>query len=486
MSNLSELLPSGGGQNNVEFTASGAVASGKPVILNANGTVTEVATSSVSEVIGSATAFESASSTNVASTYDSTNNKIVIAYTDNGNSSYGTAVVGTVSGTSISFGTPVVFESSSTSYVETTFEPTSGKVVVVYRATSQYGYGIVGTVSGTSISFGSSAVFENSTVYFLSCARGSVSNTIVIGYSNPSNSYYATSAVGTISGTSISFGTPVVIQSVDADHFGATFDSTNNKTIIVYRNTNNSNYGTAVVGTVSGTSISFGSSVVFASVNSTYNVAAFDSVSGKVAVACTNLLDSYKGYCSIGAVSGTSISFGTSVVFKTSNVDYIGITVDLISNKVVVAYRDRSDASGDVISGVISGDSIAFGTASGFDTGNINQIFCSYDEENSKTVISYINSGAGGYGFSLTYSPAYTSTNLTAASFIGLASAAISDTATGDINVKGGINEVQTGLTIGSDYYVQTDGTLGTTADDPSVKVGQAISATTINMMDLT
>jgi hypothetical protein len=39
---------------------------------------------------------------------------------------------------------------------------------------------------------------------------------------------------------------------------------------------------------------------------------------------------------------------------------------------------------------------------------------------------------------------------------------------------------------IGSDYYVQTDGTLATTADDPSVKVGQAISATTINMMDLT
>ena len=37
---------------------------------------------------------------------------------------------------------------------------------------------------------------------------------------------------------------------------------------------------------------------------------------------------------------------------------------------------------------------------------------------------------------------------------------------------------------IGSDYYVQDDGTLSTTSS--SVKVGQAISATTINMMDLT
>ena len=35
-----------------------------------------------------------------------TNQKVVVVYRDNGNSYYGTAVVGTVSGTSISFGTP--------------------------------------------------------------------------------------------------------------------------------------------------------------------------------------------------------------------------------------------------------------------------------------------------------------------------------------------------------------------------------------------
>ena len=49
----------------------------------------------------------------VTATYDSTNGKVVIAIWDYGNSGYGTAVVGTVSGTSISFGTPVVFESAT-------------------------------------------------------------------------------------------------------------------------------------------------------------------------------------------------------------------------------------------------------------------------------------------------------------------------------------------------------------------------------------
>ena len=36
--------------------------------------------------------------------FDSSNNKVVIAYQDGGNSSHGYGIVGTVSGTSISFG----------------------------------------------------------------------------------------------------------------------------------------------------------------------------------------------------------------------------------------------------------------------------------------------------------------------------------------------------------------------------------------------
>tara|TARA_R100000149_G_C5844787_1_gene115526 strand:+ start:129 stop:956 length:828 start_codon:yes stop_codon:yes gene_type:complete len=72
------------------------------------------------------------------------------------------------------------------------------------------------------------------------------------------------------------------------------------------------------------------------------------------------------------------------------------------------------------------------------------------------------------------------------ADFIGLADAAISDTATGKINVKGSINSKQSSLTIGSDYYVQNDGSISTTSTSPAVKIGRAVTATTINMMDLT
>ena len=79
-----------------------------------------------------------------------------------------------------------------------------------------------------------------------------------------------------------------------------------------------------------------------------------------------------------------------------------------------------------------------------------------------------------------------TSANSNLARFIGLADAAISDTATGKINVKGSINSKQSSLTIGSDYYVQEDGTVTTSSTSPAQKIGQAVTATTINMMDLT
>lgn len=77
---------------------------------------------------------------------------------------------------------------------------------------------------------------------------------------------------------------------------------------------------------------------------------------------------------------------------------------------------------------------------------------------------------------------AVTSGNIT--SFIGITGQAISDTATGNVDMLGGINSQQTSLVIGSKYYIQSDGSLAVTVT--SAFAGQAISATTLNIRDLT
>ena len=71
------------------------------------------------------------------------------------------------------------------------------------------------------------------------------------------------------------------------------------------------------------------------------------------------------------------------------------------------------------------------------------------------------------------------SVTLTSENYIGIASGGTyADTAEATIDVVGTVNKDQSGLTAGQTYFVQTDGTLGTTADDPSVVAGTAISAT--------
>ena len=97
-----------------QLTAEGAITAGKPCVVEADGDVAQVA--SVSQSAGTPVTFESAAVKFISVAYDANAQKIVIAYEDDANSDYGTAVVGTVSGDSISFGTPVVYESASTQY----------------------------------------------------------------------------------------------------------------------------------------------------------------------------------------------------------------------------------------------------------------------------------------------------------------------------------------------------------------------------------
>ena len=70
------------------------------------------------------------------------------------------------------------------------------------------------------------------------------------------------------------------------------------------------------------------------------------------------------------------------------------------------------------------------------------------------------------------------SVSLTSENFIGFAPSAYPDGAGAEIQTKGAVNEEQSSLTAGQTYFVQTDGTIGTTAASPSVTAGTAISAT--------
>jgi len=457
-------------------TASGAIANGDMVIVNSNGTVSAVSGTTSSAATGSPTVFEDSTTTLSAAAFDSNSNKVVVAYVNNYNA--GTAVVGTVSGTSISFGTPVVFNNSGLDYIKVVFDSNANKVVIGYKDNGNSGYGtaIVGTVSGTSISFGSEAVFESASTTFIAAIFDSNSNKVVFSYRDGGNSNRGTAIVGTVSGTSISFGTAVVYYTGSAHWPALAFDSTNNKVILAYTADSDSDHGRALIGTLSGTGISFGSYATFNSASTDNIQVIYDSSNNKAVIVYRNLGNSNYGTAVVGTVSGTSISFGTPVVFNSSNTPYINGHFDSNSNKVVVGY-DLTNAT--AIAGTVSGTSISFGTAVTIAVTNALDIQSAFDSNEAKSVFVYTDytDSVQGKAVALQIASA-SSTNLTASNYIGVSDAAYANSATATVQLIGSVDDAQSGLTAGQSYYIQNDGTLSTTAGSPSVLAGTAISAT--------
>ncbi len=467
----------------VRAVASGALPSGDPVIVNSDGTVSVVEETDVSPSAGTPVVFEAANAGHQGIAYDSTTQKVVISYTDFGNSNYGTAVVGTVSGETISFGTPVVFAAASTSITTASYDANAEKVVIAYRddANSNYGTAIVGTVSGTSISFGSEAVFESAASTELSSAYDANAQKIVISYRDGGNSGYGTAVVGTVSGTSISFGTPVVFESLSCSFTSAVYEPNAQKVVIAYRNNGLSGYGYARVGTVSGTSISFGTAAAFEEANTDWVAATYDANAQKIVIAYTDVSNSSYGTAAVGTVSGTDITFGTPVVFESASSSYMTAAYDSYSQNVLIAYRDVGNSGyGTAVVGTVSGTSISFGSPVVFESASIFYSQCVYDANAERSVIAYRDSGNSSYGTSVVFQNGGTFPNLTAENFLGFAAHTYADTQSALVNSTCTVDRNQTSLTAGQTYYVQTDGSLGTTAADPSVEAGTAISSTEI------
>ena len=473
MSNLSDLLPAGASGKTIEAVATATIASKAPVILNSAGTVSPI--SETSDAAGTPVVYEAAATDYTAATFDSTNNKVVIAYQDEGNLNYGTAIVGTVSGTSISYGTPVAFESAESDYIAATFDSNAGKVVLAYRdqGNSGYGTGVVGTVSGTSISFGTPVVFKSVNSDWISATFDSTNNKVVIAYRI---SGQGTAIVGTVSGTSISYGTEAAFDSNGSQRMSITFDSASDTVVVAYRD-GLSDQGEAAVGTVSGTGISFGTPVNFNAAVTTQLSTTFDSNSNKVVIAYEDKGNSDYGTAIVGTVSGTSISFGSESVFESAETEFTSATFDSIKNKVVIAYQDDANLDyGTVAVGTVSGTGISFATPVVFETSLTQYTSAVFDSNSNKVVIAYEDTGNSGYGTGVVFSVG--GTNLTATNFVGIADAGISTSATGTIVVQGGTVTGLSSLTTGSKYYVQDDGTITTVSS--SVNAGLAISTTSL------
>ena len=495
MTTLSELLPAGGGGNEVEFIASGTLPNGKPVVLKANGQV-EVVGEAIAPITqnltaGSSVVFNAGNTNNRSVAFDiNTINKFVIAFEDYDSGRYGKAIVGTVSGSTISFGSEVTFNSSYTTELSIKSDPfNANKYIIVYKKEndSNYGGAIVGTVSGSTISFGSNNRISTGNPTEMDFGFDpNTENKIVAVYRDNADQDHGKAFVGTVSGNSISFASSTTFTTAAVYYCNIEFDKgTTNKFIVAYRDSNQSSYGKLNVGTLNGNSTSYGANFTFASGTSYYPDISFDPLNaGKFALAWTDFSDNGYGKVKIGTIAGTTVGFAGATVSFNEGVGIGEPSVDFVpanASKCVITYKGASD-DGQIVVGTVTGNAISLGTSVKYKTGTINGNRVSFDHKSSgKFVIAYRNNNNSSYGEAQIGQLGMPSvSNLTATNFLGTSTAAFTNGQTAKIMLQGGVSTNQSSLAIGSTYYVHGDATLTTTAGTPSVEAGKAVSATTL------
>ena len=361
---------------------------------------------------------------------------------------------------------------------------------------------MIGTIATDAISFGSYTQFSG----------GSSSIPHVTGYdSNRSEvifNYYRSAQyyrIGTISGTTISVGTEQsspFTGSIDNQASARITDLGSSSIMFTQRDTSNSNYGTCIIGTNNGTSISWGTKYVFES-NSTASIdVSYDSANSKALIAYRpgGGPSADDGVAKIASISGTTITFGTLATFA-ANITistYISTHYDSDIQRHVITFADADTSNYPKTKcAVVTGTNITFETAATVTSDTVNgYVQSAYRQSTNQSSVIFKNNSTShiqAYGSTPTLGEAIAPTVGSQNNFIGIAKTAAASGSAVTVGLPGAAQNVYTGLVVGSGYYVDpTSSGISTSSTAPASwsggvawqRIGRAVSSTDLYLTD--
>jgi hypothetical protein len=188
----------------------------------------------------SATEFESAEVYNVSAT-PLTNGNVFVAYSDNGNSGYGTFTIYDPSGVQVK--APTVFESGSIGIVSAT-TLTNGNVLIAYNDQDNFNYGTFVIYDSAGNQVKAPTVFNGGDAYNLSTATLTNGNTVIV-YRDSSNSDYGTFVIYDSNGNLVKESTVFEYAGVYENISAVAL--TNGNFFLAYMDSGNSGYGTYAI-----------------------------------------------------------------------------------------------------------------------------------------------------------------------------------------------------------------------------------------------
>ena len=279
------------------------------------------------------------------------------------------------------------------------------------------------------------------------------------------------------------------------------YDAAGDRVILVYIDNANNSYGRIKVGQITGTGTSanpnWGAEITFSIATCDRPRVLVDPTTGKVIVIFWNA-DSGTWYGVVGTLSGTnSITMGTAVEIDSSPgrgdwTDTAYLTY-MASQNCVIAHYISQRVSGNTGTYVVKSAKLTTSSSNNSltisnilylsaDNNIIAGMACAAvlpDTTENKIMLFGRNDGNSEYA---AYKQQYITsaqTNLTDGNhYLGFADQAYTDGQTATIKTVGNTATTLSGLTAGTKYYVQNDGTLATTTQTPTALAGLAIAPT--------
>jgi hypothetical protein len=505
MTNLTDLLPAGAGGKQVSFTADGSISQGDTVALQTNGTVKSVGLpAAVLDAVegefndASSSGVNTSSSTSLRALYNPDEDRVYFFWGVGSTIYYSS---GTYDGTSWTFATPTSSGKTASSNqnglgLDVVYDTSQNKGIIVWEdgtgAAFRSARVALLTFSGTTVSWLSNGTQIDYNSLFPSVATDNNGTFLVVYENYPNNQ--ANLYKGVISGTSFSLYGPNLINSNGGywtqypviyvpekqRYLALTTNSSGGLLCNVIEDTG----GTTIPTVHSNNSISN-----LASGGNEYKDLCWDAESERVLVFGKNS-SPYPCVqsCTFTATSNNVSQSGSVVVLKSAALANQTYALKAEYNRdgkqtfVSMSFSSTSTPSQYV---VLSGTTPTIDVSATnlySDTTNSFQDLTSGATGTARVYIGlYASQTSGNFTVNDGYAQTYTMPLSNYTDFIGIADAAISDTASGNITIKGGVaSNGLSSLTPGSTYYVQENGTLSTTSS--SVTAGKALSATSINL----
>lgn len=432
-------------------TSSGTIANGDKIVVNTDGTISSVTGTSVPNSVTQTQYMTGNGSLDNAVGYDTTNNRVIVAYGRDGTSLCARAGTVATDGT-VTYGTEVTVESGNNSDCMIAFDEAQSKFVIAFRDSNNYGKARPAIVdpSNNSITLGTAVVFNSITHGNdgIQMTYDSDQNHIAVMSNNTSHQRGELRSFQ-LSGSGVN--TTINVSAVNSgifaniNYISIAYDRDASQIVIYYSNVGASAQARAKAGSWTGTGTNgyygFAQGETTLDTSSTSQQAlCYDPISKQVVAFWINGSNQSQARC-IKAGTNNAITLGTQLSIN----DYMqkGKAVyNSVKQYIVLVWQDYTggnSAFGALRTFSVSGTTITATPTYIFQSSTWDQANnIGYDPDNNYTLAGNYNPVSGN-GDLAALKIAFTDTNLSNTRWIGVSNAAYADGVSAEIKTRGSI-----------------------------------------------